>query len=282
MEKDIQVLVIDDHQVVREGLRRLLGDEKDIQLVGQGANSEEALVQIEMLSPDIVLMDIKMPGVDGISLTKQLKEKYPCNIIMLTLYDEYLTQAMEAGARGYLLKDIKREELAQAIRRVYHGEVVVSDSITSKLRNEYEEQPDEETGEISDGTFEEVQLVLPPPVEANQLMRFASHVEDMLQSRVLQVVGSWQDGTIMTITLDRAMPSVDILNRLEGITEVETIGEEPLIEESSSKFLKISPKLLKQTKALPRLQNRPRKTIFVILESAYTGDATIFPPLASR
>ena len=283
MEKDIQVLVIDDHQVVREGLRRLLGDEEDIQLVGQGANSEEALVQIEMLSPDIVLMDIKMPGVDGISLTKQLKGKYPsCNIIMLTLYDEYLTQAMEAGARGYLLKDIKREELAQAIRRVYQGEVVVSESIASKLRNEYETRPDGETGEISGSIFEEVQLVLPPPVEANQLMRFASHVEDILQSRVLQVVGSWQDGTVITITLDKAMPSVDILSRLEGIAEVETIGEEPPIEESGSKLLKISPKLLKQTKAVPRLQNRPRKTIFVILESSYAEDATISPPLASR
>ena len=283
MEKGIHVLVIDDHQVVREGLRRLLGDEEDIQLVGQGANSEEALVQTEMLSPDIVLMDIKMPGMDGISLAKQLKGKYPsCNIIMLTLYDEYLTQAMEAGARGYLLKDIKREELAQAIRRVYQGEVVVSDSITSKLRNEYEARPDEETGEISGSTFEEVQLVLPPPVEANQLMRFASHVEDILQSRVLQVVGSWQDGTVITITLNKAMSSVDILNRLEGIAEVETIGEDPLIEESSSKLLKISPKLLKQTKAVPKLQNRPRKTIFVILESNYARDATIFPSLASR
>ena len=283
MEKDIQILVVDDHQVVREGLRRPLGDEEDIQLVGQGANSEEALFQIEVLSPDIVLMDIKMPGVDGITLTKQLIEKYPsCNIIMLTLYDEYLTQAMEAGARGYLLKDIKREELAQAIRRVYQGEVVVSDSITSKLRNEYEARPDEETGEISGSTFEEVQLVLPPPVEANQLMRFASHVEDILQSRVLQVVGSWQDGTVITITLNKAMSSVDILNRLEGIAEVETIGEDPLIEESSSKLLKISPKLLKQTKAVPKLQNRPRKTIFVILESNYAGDATIFPSLASR
>ena len=108
MGREIQILVVDDHQVVREGIRRLLGEEEDMELVGQGANSEEALLQAEMLSPDIVLMDIKMPGVDGIELTRQLKQKYPnCNVIMLTLYDEYLNQAMEAGARGYLLKDRK-------------------------------------------------------------------------------------------------------------------------------------------------------------------------------
>ncbi len=133
MEKNIRILVVDDHAVVREGLRHMLGQEKDMELVGQGANSEEALFQVEILSPNIVLMDIKMPGMDGIELTRQVKQKYPsCNIIMLTLYDEYLTQAMEAGAVGYLLKDIKREELAQAIRQVHRGEVVISESITSK------------------------------------------------------------------------------------------------------------------------------------------------------
>jgi len=265
MGKGIQILVVDDHQVVREGLRRLLGQEEGIELVGQGANSEEALLQVEMLSPDIVLMDIKMPGMDGIQLTRQLKEKYPsCSIIMLTLYDEYLTQAMEAGAKGYLLKDIKREELAQAIRRVHHGEVVISESITFKLRNDYEERLDEKAGEDTDYVFEEVQLVLPPPVEANQLMRFANQVEEALQSRLLQVVGSWQEGTAMTIILDRGMPLVDILSKLGGIPEVEAIGEEPLIGETS-------PKLLKQAKAIPRLKNRPRKTIFVTLEEIRAG-----------
>ena len=118
----IRILVVDDHQVVREGLRRMLEQEEDMKIVGQSANSEEALSQVITLSPDIVLMDIKMPGVDGIELTRQLKEKQPfCNVIMLTLYDEYLTEAIEAGATGYLLKDVKREELVRAIRAVHEG-----------------------------------------------------------------------------------------------------------------------------------------------------------------
>jgi len=118
----IRILVVDDHQVVREGLRHMLKLEADIEVVGAASDAKEALTQVESLSPEIILMDIKMPGVDGIELTRQLKEKQPsCNIIMLTLYDEYLAEAIEAGAVGYLLKDVKREELVRAIRAVHQG-----------------------------------------------------------------------------------------------------------------------------------------------------------------
>jgi DNA-binding NarL/FixJ family response regulator len=118
----IRILLVDDHQVVREGLRRMLELEADLKVVGEAADAKEALTQVKLLSPEVILMDIKMPGVDGIELTRQLKQQDPsCNIIMLTLYDEYLTQAIEAGATGYLLKDIKGEELIRAIRAVHQG-----------------------------------------------------------------------------------------------------------------------------------------------------------------
>ena len=118
----IRIFLVDDHQVVREGLRRMLELEPDLRVVGEAGDTKEVLTQVESLSPEVILMDIKMPGVDGIELTRQLKEKYPsCNVIMLTLYDEYLTQAIEAGAVGYLLKDIQREELIRAIRAVHEG-----------------------------------------------------------------------------------------------------------------------------------------------------------------
>ncbi len=118
----IRILLVDDHQVVREGLRRMLELEADLKVVGEAADATEVLTQAKSLSPEVILMDIKMPGVDGIELTRQLKEKEPsCNVIMLTLYDQYLTQAIEAGAVGYLLKDIKREELIRAIRAVHQG-----------------------------------------------------------------------------------------------------------------------------------------------------------------
>ncbi len=260
MEKDIQILVVDDHQVVREGIRHLLRQEEDMEFVGQAADSEEVLSQLEMLSPNIILMDIKMPGVDGIELTRRVKQKQPaCNVIMLTLYDEYLTQAIEAGAKGYLLKDIKREELAQAIRQVHRGEVVISESITSKTRFDYGESRGKKAEEGSGTMIEELQLVLPPPVEANQLMRFAGRTEETLRSRVLQVVGSWQEGTIMTVVLNKAISLADILSKFGSMPEVEAVGEKPLNGETN-------PKLFKQAEAIPRLKNRLRKTIFVTLE----------------
>ncbi|MFC1872784.1 response regulator [Chloroflexota bacterium] len=118
----IRILLVDDHQVVREGLRRMLELEVDFRVVGEVANAEEVLTQAKLLAPEIILMDIKMPRLDGIELTRKLREKQPtCNVIMLTLYEEYFAQAIEAGAVGYLLKDIKREELAKAIRTVHEG-----------------------------------------------------------------------------------------------------------------------------------------------------------------
>jgi DNA-binding NarL/FixJ family response regulator len=122
MKEDIQVLLVDDQEVIREGLRRMLELESNLEVVGETGDPNEVLTLAERLSPEVILMDIKMPGIDGIELTRQLKGKKPsCNVLMLTLYDEYLAQAIEAGAVGYLVKDIKREELIRAIKAVHEG-----------------------------------------------------------------------------------------------------------------------------------------------------------------
>lgn len=303
MDNEIHVLVVDDHQVVREGLRRMLEQEEGMVLVGQGANGEEALFQAEILEPDIILMDIKMPGVDGIETTRQIIERHPaCNVIMLTFYDEYLMHALEAGARGYLLKDTRREELVQAIRRVHNGEVIISEAITSKPRNGHHLRYDSSEVITSkprnapdlryDGSeaitskprnapdlrydgdviaasrqrfspepieplFEEVLLILPPPVESNLLMKFAGQVEETLSSRVLQVVGSWEEGTAVTILLNNALPLADITNKLKGMPGIKTIEEEPLPETNA--------KLMKKVAVRPK-SDKLMRTIFITLE----------------
>jgi len=118
----IRILLVDDHQVVREGLRRMLELETDLKVVGEASDADGALAQADSLLPEIILMDIKMSDTDGIELTRQITQKQPCShVIMLTLYDEYLPQAIAAGAKGYLLKDIRREELVRAIRSVKQG-----------------------------------------------------------------------------------------------------------------------------------------------------------------
>lgn len=126
-DNKIRVLLVDDHQFAREGLRRMLEIDHAISVVGEAMNVDEAVRQAGVLLPDVVLMDIKMPERDGIEATRLLKEAYPqCKVIMLTLYEEYFAEAIEAGAAGYLLKDVKREELVQAIRAVQEGKVPLS------------------------------------------------------------------------------------------------------------------------------------------------------------
>ena len=134
----IRVFLVDDHQMVREGLRRMLELEADIEVVGEAGSFEEALTGVQAQEPHVVLMDIKMPGVDGIEATRRLKEAQPdCNIIMLTIYGEYLPQAIAAGAVGYLLKDIARPELSQAIRAVYQGRSSLDLSLSRELFTEF-------------------------------------------------------------------------------------------------------------------------------------------------
>jgi DNA-binding NarL/FixJ family response regulator len=259
-KQGIRILLVDDHEVVRDGLQHMLSEEKDIEIVGQGADAEEALFMAEVFSPDVILMDIKMPGVDGIELTRKIKKKRSsCNIIMLTLYNQYLNQALQAGASGYLLKDIKHDELAQAIRRVHQGEVVISEEIASQPPNGYEEKSTKKPTGESALMINEIQLVIPPPVDAGQLMRFVSRVEEMLWCRVMQVVGSWQEGTIMTITLDGTTPLADILDKLKEIPEIEAAGEEAMATA-------VNPGLLKKATAIPTLRNKTRKTILLTFE----------------
>ena len=256
MEKDIRILLVDDNMVVREGLKHMLGHEEDIEVVGESVNGQEALSQVEMLCPNIVLTDIKMPVMDGIELIRYLKEQYAsCNVIVLTIYDEYLASAMEARARGYLLKDIKAEELTQAIRRVHLGEVVISQSFAPETRTEYEQRYDKK--EEAD-MVEEVQLVIPPSVEANQLMRFTSRVEEIFDSSLLQIIGSWRNGTALTTCLNKATPLADILNKLAEMPEIEEV-----VEKGPRETL---PSIIKKVTAVPRLAQRRRITIFVKLK----------------
>ena len=268
MGKEIRILLVDDHQVVRDGLRTMLAEEADMEIVGQSAGGEEVLTQMAVDSPNVLLMDIKMPRMDGIQLAYLVKQKYPaCAIVMLTLYDEYLAQAMKAGASGYLLKDITREELIQAIRQVHHGEVVISKSIIVKPQIVQEKQAVgmPETGSQrptgnSDEFLKEIQLVIPPPVDANQLIRFTARVEEMLQPRVLQVLGSWHEGTAVIAVLPAAMPFDEITGKLKEILEIDTVKEEPLQQDSTSS-------LIKKALAIPSTKSRPRKTIIVTLKS---------------
>jgi NarL family two-component system response regulator YdfI len=132
----IRVLIVDDHLVVREGLHTILEVSGDLEPVGEAANGAEAVRLVGELSPDVVLMDLRMPGMDGIEAIQQIKARYPVvEIVILTTYDddEYIVQGLRAGARGYLLKDTGRQALFEAIRAAARGESLLPSAVVDKV-----------------------------------------------------------------------------------------------------------------------------------------------------
>ncbi len=138
----IKVLITDDHPVVREGLSAMLNKEPDIQVVGEAENGTEAIDKAKELQPDVVLMDLRMPEVDGVEAMRQIRAADPgIKFIVLTTYDndEYIFKGIEAGARAYLLKDAPREELFKAIRAVYKGESLIEPAVAGKVLDRFAE-----------------------------------------------------------------------------------------------------------------------------------------------
>ncbi len=130
------VLLVDDHPVVREGLRGMIEAEVDLTVVGEAGSGAEAIVMAEALKPDVVLMDLRMPDVDGVTATERILALLPgTRIVVVTTYeaDTDILRAVEAGAAGYLLKDASRSELAGAVRDAAHGKTVLAPSIADRL-----------------------------------------------------------------------------------------------------------------------------------------------------
>jgi DNA-binding NarL/FixJ family response regulator len=132
----IKVLLVDDHPVVREGLRGMLAAEPDLEVVGEAGGAAEAVAAVRRHAPDVVLMDLRMPGSDGVEATAGvLSERPGTRVVVLTTYetDADILRAVEAGAAGYLLKDVTRRDLAQAVRTAARGETVLAPSVAAKL-----------------------------------------------------------------------------------------------------------------------------------------------------
>ncbi|MDR3107804.1 MAG: response regulator transcription factor [Bifidobacteriaceae bacterium] len=132
----IKVLLVDDQPLMRMGFAMVLGAEEDLQVVGEAADGRAALVQAAALDPDVVLMDVRMPSMDGIEATRRLVETYPdTKVILLTTFDldEYAFAGLKAGASGFLLKDVRPAELVDAVRAVAAGDAAVSPRVTRRM-----------------------------------------------------------------------------------------------------------------------------------------------------
>jgi len=144
----IKLLLVDDQAVVREGLRAMLQAEPDFTIVGEAPSGNEALTVAARNQPDVILLDIRMPGMDGLATLSLLKQKVPtASIIIVTLYDnpDYLLQAVASGASGYILKDSTREELVRAIRVTREGGAIISPTMLPELFKHVQQQNNQQS-----------------------------------------------------------------------------------------------------------------------------------------
>lgn len=136
----IRVLIADDHRLFRQGLRQICETVGGLQVVGEAENGGEAIEMAQRLQPDVILMDINMPILDGVQATSLITESNPAaRVIILTMYkqDQYVFEAIKAGARGYLLKDIDEQELVDAVRAVHRGEALIDPGLAARLLDEF-------------------------------------------------------------------------------------------------------------------------------------------------
>jgi len=219
MKGYIRVLLVDDYELARDGLRLMLESEEDIEVVGDCASAEEAFSQVGKLSPDLVLMDIQMPGMDGIEATRRLKKNgmdCDADVIMLAECADYLIEALEAGATGYCIKGTQHTELAQSIREVYWNEHSLERDV------------------FVEGI---VELAICPPADATQVMRFTRQLETTLDARILQTVSSWDWGTVISVQL-KLISLTNLLDELGNMPDVEKVVEGPSAREGFSNLLR--------------------------------------------
>jgi DNA-binding NarL/FixJ family response regulator len=161
----IRVLIADDQALVRGGFRMILGAQKDIDVVGEAADGREALELARELRPDVVLMDIRMPEIDGLEATRRLlADDGTTRVLVLTTFgeNEYVYEAMKCGASGFLLKDIRPEQLADAVRVTARGEALLAPTITRRLIEEFVRRPLPGSGppaELTDLTDRELEIL---------------------------------------------------------------------------------------------------------------------------
>lgn len=210
----ITILIVDDHAVVRRGARAYLEAQPDFAVVGDVGSGGEAVLLAADLAPDVVLMDLVMPGMDGVEATRRLKQRSPCSqIIVLTSYheDEHIFPAIRAGALSYLLKDIPLPELAAAVRKAAQGEAVLHPRVAARLVTELEATPQRDLAryaELSEREREVLRLIAEGLSNAAIAARLVlsektvkSHVRNILSKlhvadRTQAAVFAWREGVM--------------------------------------------------------------------------------------
>lgn len=214
MSDPITIIIVDDHAVVRQGVRALLETQTDIQIAGEAASGEEAVALCAEHAPDVVLMDLLMPGMSGVEAARRLKEISPrTQVVVLTSYhdDEHILPAIRAGALSYLLKDISPQELLEAVRRAARGEVTIHPRVAAQMMSLMSGRRPTEPNPVADLSARELEVLhLIAEGSSNHVIAEAlfisektvkSHVSNILSKlhladRTQVAVYAWREGVV--------------------------------------------------------------------------------------
>ena len=207
----IKLMIVDDHTVVRDGLASMLERQDDFEVVGRASNGLEAVERVPALQPDVILMDLRMPELDGVEAMRRISAERPgTRFIVLTTYDsdQYIFDAIEAGAKGYLLKDTSREELFEAVRAVHRGESGIEPGVAARVLDRFAQLSREEA---------QTPLLSDREVEVLQLMAKGSANKEIARSL------SISDSTVKTHVAN-IFQKLDVSGRTEAVTHALQIG----------------------------------------------------------
>ena len=187
-----RLAIVDDHALVRSGLRNMLEDEDEFEIVGEASNGREALQLCSRVRPDLVLMDVRMPEMDGLEATRAVKQKYPgTSVLIVTMHEnpDYLLEALKAGAAGYVLKDSSSESLIAAVRKVIEGESPLNRKLATELLRKLADETKESARKTAPGN-QSVRLpypLTPREIEVLKLMALGQTNREISQNFVISV-----------------------------------------------------------------------------------------------
>ena len=210
----IRILIVDDHEVVRDGLAVMLARQEDISVVGEAKNGLEAVEKSLELHPDVVLMDLRMPELNGVDAMRRIRDELPdLKFLVLTTYDtdEYIFEAIEAGAKGYLLKDASREELFQAVRAVHRGDSLIEPGVASRLLDRLAQLSRQATQTTSNDTLSE---------RETEVLRLMAHGS---ANKAIAALLSISESTVKT-HVSNIFQKLEVGQRTEAVTKAMSMG----------------------------------------------------------
>jgi DNA-binding NarL/FixJ family response regulator len=223
----IRVLLVDDQMLIRQGIQTLLELEDDLEVVGHASNGREAIVAAERLRPDVVLMDVRMPEMDGVAATRELSQRLPqTGVIILTTFDddEYVFEGLKAGARGYLLKDVSSDDLAEAVRTVAAGGALIQPSITRKVVAEFSRLASGSTPSVAPASSpaapDQSSLVEPLTERELEVLRHLAHG---LSNREIADTLFITEGTVKN-HVSNLLSKLEVRDRTQAVLKGQSLG----------------------------------------------------------